>query len=156
MCQWQLPRMLLAGLSGGSLVGLLVGAYLASVSVDYVIRRDDYSHPLIYEQAQRRYVATVALLFLAVFALVGPVFAAASYGPWLRHMVYGFLGGIVTVVALALFCAALTNQQPFNAYKGSHSTCIDIARIYGISVATVIGSVIGILVGRRTSVANRL
>ncbi len=144
----RLPRIVIVGILGGVLVGFLIGAYIVILSEDHVIRRDDYAHPLLYEQSQLRYASTVMLAFVIVFAAIGPVIAAASFGPWIRHAVYGLVGGIGLVVAIALIGAAITNQQPFNVHKRSLHTWIDVARIYAIPASLILGPVFGILVGR--------
>jgi hypothetical protein len=106
------------------------------------------THPVPYEHSQSRYASTVLLAFVVVFAAIGPVIAAASFGPWIRHAVYGLVGGVGLVVVVALIGAAITNQQPFNMNKVSHSTWTDIARIYAVPVMLIIGPVSGILIGR--------
>ena len=144
----RLPRIIVSGILGGVLVGFLIGAYVVVLTGDHVIRRDAYAHPLQYEQSQSRYGTTVLLAFMVVFAAIGPVIAAASFGSWIRHAIYGLVGGVGLVVVVTLIVAAIMNQQPFNMYKGSHRTCIDIARIYAVPVALIIGPVAGILIGR--------
>jgi hypothetical protein len=44
--------------------------------------------------------------------------------------------------------AAITGQQPINMMKGSPSTYIDVARVYAIPVAIIVGPIAGILVGK--------
>lgn len=144
----RLPRIVVSGILGGALVGFLIGAYVVVLTGDHVIRRDDYRHPLPFEQSQSRYRTTVLLAFVVVFAAIGPIIAAASFGSWIRHAVYGAVGGIGLVVAVALIAAAITNQQPFNSNKESHGTCIDIARNYAVPVALIVGPIAGMLIGR--------
>ncbi len=122
----RLPRILASGILGGVLVGFLIGVYVVVLTADHVIRRDDFLHPLQFEQSESRYGRTVLLAFMIVFASIGPFIAAASFGSWIRHAVYGLVGGVGLVVVVTLIAAAISNQQPFNTYKGSQSTCIDI------------------------------
>ena len=143
-----LPLLLVKGIICGAFVGLLVGAYVVFQSEDRVIRRDDFTHPVTLEQAQERYSSTVILAFVAVFAAIGPYIAAASFGPWIRHAVFGLTGGVLLVVAGALLAAGITNQQPFNSNKVSKSTCIDVAFIYLLPAAVIVGPVVGLLVGK--------
>tara|TARA_R110002111_G_scaffold262504_1_gene338849 strand:- start:1052 stop:1480 length:429 start_codon:yes stop_codon:yes gene_type:complete len=131
---------------------MLLGMYLCVLTIDYVIQRSDYAQPLLFEQAQIRYSSAVILSLMIVFSLVGPFIAAASFGPWLRHAVYGLVGCIALVVGVALVGAGIKNEQPFNKLKsdGNGKTdCIDAARLYGIPVSFVIGPIAGILIGRQ-------
>lgn len=140
---WILSR----GIIGGVLVGFLIGAYVVMLTEHHVIQRDDYVYPIRFEQAESRYGTTVLFAFVVVFAAIGPFVAAASFGPWIRHAVYGLTCGIAVVAGVALVSAIVTDQQPFNMQKGSKSTCIDIARIYTLPVAIVVGPAVGILTG---------
>ena len=144
----RLPRILASGILGGILVGFLIGAYAVVLTDDFVILRNDFANPLLYEQSQARYRGTVLLAFIVVFAAIGPFIAAASFGSWIRHAIYGLVGGICLVVTVTLIAAVITNQQPFNHYKGSQSTCIDFARIYAVPVALLLGPPVGILIGK--------
>lgn len=139
---------LLRGGIGGLLVGILIGAYVALMTVGHVIREDEFQSRLQYELAQERYRATVLLAFMAVFTFIGPFIAAAAFGSWIRHAIYGLVAGLGLVVAVTLITAAITNQQPINRHKGSSSTCIDIARMYAFPAMIVIGPCVGILVGK--------
>ena len=142
-----LLQVLMKGLIGGALVGFLIGAYIVVLSKEHVIHREDFTYPLAFEQAEQRYLSTILLAFISVFAAIGPFIATASFGPWIRHAVYGLTGSVALVVGVTLFAARITNQQPFNRYKGSESTCIDLARIYLLPAALVTGPVIGLLIG---------
>lgn len=144
----RLPRAVFSGTLGGTLVGLLIGAYVVVLSVDHVLHRGDFSVPIHYEQSKSRYVSTVLLAFVATFAAIGPFVAFASFGGWIRHAVYGLVVAIGTVVFVTLVAAAITGQQPINMMKGSPSTYIDVAREYAIPVAILVGPIFGILVGR--------
>ena len=144
----RLPRIVIKGLVGGALVGCLTAAYVIVLTEDHVIRRDDFAYPLPYEQSQSRYRSTILLAFTVPFAAIGPVIAAASFGSWIRHAVYGLVGGLGLVVGVTLVTAVITNQQPFNMHRGAHSTYIDIARNYVVPAALIVGPVIGILIGR--------
>ncbi len=143
----RVPRIVIEGIFGGALVGFLIGAYVVVLTRGHVIQRADFVYPLAFEQAQSRYLFTMLFVFVAVFAAVGPVIAAASFGPWIRHAVYGLAGGVTLAVVVALLAASIMDQQPFNMYKGSKSTCIDIARVYAVPVAIIIGPITGILFG---------
>ncbi|HUE74833.1 MAG TPA: hypothetical protein VMP01_28455 [Pirellulaceae bacterium] len=143
-------KTLFSGVVGGAMIGLLIGVYVLDLTVDYVVQHDDFAHPVAFEEAQARYSRTIVTAFVLAFSVVGPYVAAASFGPWIRHAVLGLVGSIVTVVIVALIAALLTNEQPFNRSKGSESTSIDIARMYGIPAAIVMGPVIAMLVGRLT------
>lgn len=142
------PRVVIGGILGGGLVGFLIGAYVVVLTHDYVIRSDDYAHPLQYEQSQTRFASTVLLAFIIVFASIGPIIAFASFGTWIRHAVYGMVSAIGMVVIVALIAAAITNQQPFNTMKGSQRTCIDIACTYAVPAAIILGPGAGILAAR--------
>lgn len=143
----RLPRAVFSGTFGGALVGFLIGAYVVVLSKDHVLHREDFSVALRYEQSQSRYVSTVLLAFVATFAAIGPFVAFASFGAWIRHAVYGLVSTIGTVVCVTLMAAAITGQQPINMMKGSPSTYIDVARLYAIPVAIIVGPIAGILVG---------
>jgi hypothetical protein len=143
-----LPLLLVKGIISGAFVGFLVGAYVVFQSEDRVIRRDDFTHPVTLEQAQERYSSTVILAFVMVFAVIGPYIAAASFGPWIRHAVFGLMGGVLLVVSGTLFAAGIKNQQPFNRNKVSEGTCIDVALTYLLPAAVVVGPVVGLLVGK--------
>jgi cytochrome bd-type quinol oxidase subunit 2 len=136
------------GIIGGLLVGFLIGAYVALMTVGHVIREDEFQSRLQYELAQERFGATVLLAFMEVFTFIGPFITAAAFGSWIRHAVYGLVAGLGLVVAVTLIAAAITDQQPINKHKGSSSTCIDIARVYAFPAMIVIGPCVGILVGK--------
>lgn len=136
------------GILVGGLIGFLSGAYVALLTKGYVLRREDYLSSILYEQTKSRFIFSMLLTFVIVFAAIGPVVAAASFGPWLRHAVFGLVGGIGTVVFCALACAAIANQQPFNMRKGSSSTYIGRARVYAIPMAFIVGPIVGIWLGR--------
>jgi len=145
------PRLRLAvfsGILGGALVGFLIGAYVAVLTKDHVLHRDDFSIALHYEQSQARYVATVLLAFVATFAVIGPFVASASFGGWIRYAVYGLVSSIGIVVCVTLMAAAIKGQQPINMMKVSPSTYIDVARVYAIPGAIIVGPIAGILVGK--------
>ena len=144
----RMPRVVLSGILGGALVGFLIGMYVAVLTESQVIRRDDYAVDLLYEQAKLRYVSTVLLAFVVVFAAIGPVVASATFGGWIRHAVYGLVSAIAIVVCLTLVAAAITGQQPINMMKGSPSTYIDFARIYAVPIAMLFGPIAGIVIGR--------
>ncbi|MDF1743928.1 MAG: hypothetical protein P1V19_09535 [Gimesia sp.] len=138
---------ILKGIVGGAVVGLFLGIYVVGLTTHYVIQRSEYSYPLLYENAQGRYFTTVLLCFVIIFSVVGPFVASASFGPWLRHAVYGLVGCIALVVGVALVGAAIQSEQPFHKNKLSGRTCIDAARLYGIPASFVIGPLAGILIG---------
>lgn len=142
-----LTQVLVKGIAGGALAGLLVGAFVVILSKEYVIQREDFTYPLAFEQAKQRYASTVLLAFVAVFGAIGPFIAAASFGSWIRHAVYGLTGSFALVVGVTLCAAWTTNQQPFNMYKGSSSQWIDIARVYVLPAALIVGPVIGLVTG---------
>lgn len=144
----RLSQILVSGIIGGVLVGFLIGAYVVVLTQDHVIHRDDFSNPLPFEQSQSRYGATVLVAFMVVFAAIGPAIAAATFGSWIRHAVYGLVSSVVLVVTVTLIVAKFTDQQPFNLHKGSRSTCIDIARQYAVPVALIVGPVAGMLIGK--------
>jgi hypothetical protein len=66
-----------------------------------------------------------------------------------RFAVWGMVGAIAIVVAIALTTAAIMDQQPFNMHKGSRSDCIDVARCCFVPAAIVIGPLLGIMIGLR-------
>ena len=136
------------GIIGGVLVGLFIGSYVTVLSKDHVIKRDDFSHPIAYEQAESRYISTVILAFTSVFAAIGPFVAAASIGPWISHAIYDLTGCVIVVVAATLLAAGIRNEEPFNSNKVAKSTCIDLARNYFLPAALVTGPVFGLLIGR--------
>ncbi len=142
-----LLQILMKGILGGALAGLLTGAYVVILSTEYVIQRDDFIYPLAFENAEQRYALTVLTAFVVIFAAIGPLVAAASFGPWIRHAVYGLTASVTLVVAVTLFAAWATNEQPFNMHKGSSSWWIDIARVYILPAALVAGPVLGLLTG---------
>lgn len=143
-----LPQILAKGILGGALVGFLISAYVVEVSREYVFQQEDFAHALAFEQTEQRYASTVVLALVLVFAGIGPFVAAATFGPWLRHAVYGFVGSFFVVVGMVVVAAALTNQQPFNMHKGSGSTWINIGRLYGVPAALLVGPVVGLLIGK--------
>jgi hypothetical protein len=114
---------LVRGGLGGLLVGFLIGAYVVFLTSHHVIHEDEFQFRLQYELAQERYGVTVLLAFMAVFTFIGPFIAAAAFGSWIRHAVYGLVAGLGLVVAVTLIAAAITDQQPINKHKGSSSTC---------------------------------
>jgi predicted small integral membrane protein len=128
----RMPRVVLSGILGGTLVGFLIGMYVVVLTESHVIRRDDYAAALFHEQAQLRYVSTVLQAFVVVFAAIGPVVASASFGGWIRHAIYGLVSAIALVVCVTLVAAALTGQQPINMMRESPSTYINFARIYAM------------------------
>ncbi len=144
----RLPRTVFSGILGGALVGFLIGAYVVVLTKDHVLHVDDFSIARRYEQSQSRYVSTVLSAFIATFAAIGPFVASASFGGWIRHAVYGLVSTIGTVVCVTLIAAAITGQQPINMMKGSPSSYIDVARVYAIPVAIIVGPIAGILVGK--------
>jgi hypothetical protein len=143
----QLLQILMKGIIGGAFAGFLIGAYVVTLSEDHVIQRDNFNLPLVFEQARQRYTSTVILAFTTVFAAIGPFIAAASFGRWIRHVVYGLTGSVAVVVGGALIAAAILNEEPFNSNKIAKSTCIDLARIYFLPAALGTGPVIGLLIG---------
>jgi len=143
----QLPQILLKGIIGGAFAGFLFGAYVAVLYKGHVIQRDDFNSPLAFEQAEQRYVSTTLLAFVSVFAGVGPFIAAGSFGPWVRHAVYGLVASVALVVVATLVAAGIANQQPFNMYKGSKSEWIDLGRVYLVPGALIAGPVAGLLIG---------
>lgn len=144
----RLLRTIFSGILGGVLVGFLIGAYVVVLTKDHVLHSDDFSVPLSFEQSQSRYISTVLLAFVATFAAIGPFVSFASFGSWIRHAMYGLVLTILAVVCVTLFGAAVTDQQPFNTFKGSPSTFIDAARNYAIPLAIIVGPITGILVGK--------
>ena len=137
------------GVLGGAAVGLLIGAYAMGLTAGQVLRRDEFSAAILFEEAELRYAKAVILSFVVTFAAIGPYVAAANFGPWIRHAAYGLAASVGLVVGIALLAAAMTNQQPFNRYIGSKSTCIDIARDNGLPLALLLGPPAGILIGIR-------
>jgi len=142
-----MARIVFKGIVGGALVGAVIGAYAVVLTEDHVVQPDGFARPLFFEQDQARYASTVLVAFIGVFTAIGPFIVAASFGPWIRHAVYGLVGSVGLVVVVALIAAAIMNQQPFNMNKVSHSTCIDIARIYAVPIAIIIGPAVGIQAG---------
>ena len=141
-------RNILKGVIGGAFVGLFLGAYTASLTLGHVIQKADFAHPTLFEMAEFRYRWTLILSYLFVFSLMGPFFAAVTFGPWMRHAVYGLLGCVALVVGVALLGALISGEQPFNHFKGASRTWIDAARLYGVPASFVIGPIVGILIGR--------
>ena len=144
-----LARIIVSGIIGGSVIGLLVGAYVVVLTEDYVVQRDDFVRAIQFEQSQARYQIVVINAFVVVCGTLGPFIAAASFGRWIRHAVYGLVAGVGAVVAVTLVVAAIANQQPFNNAKGAQSTCIDFARNFVVPLALVAGPLAGILLGKR-------
>ena len=142
------PQILMKGILGGALVGFLIGAYVVVLSREHLIQREDFTHPIAFEQAEERYASTMLLAFVVVFAAIGPFVVAASFGPWIRHAVYGAIVGIVVVVAVTLVVAHRRNEQPFNHYKGASGACIDFARQVGLPIGALVGCVIGLAIRR--------
>lgn len=137
------------GVIGGAFAGLFVGVVLANLTVGYVIQRTDYVHATLFEMAERRYCNVVLLSVILLFVLIGPFFAAVSFGPWLRHAMYGLLGGVALVVGIALLGAWVQGERPFYGNKvSSEENRIAAARGYGIPAAFVIGPLAGVLIGR--------
>jgi uncharacterized sodium:solute symporter family permease YidK len=144
----QVLRTVLKGIIGGACFGFLIGAYIVVLSKAYVIRSNDFTYPMAYEETEERYASTLVLFFVTVFAVIGPYIAAASYGPWLRHGVYGLVCSVAAVVVTTLIAASIADQQPFNMHKTATSEWIDLARVYLLPGALVAGPVIGMWVGR--------
>ncbi|QDU50442.1 hypothetical protein [Gimesia panareensis] len=139
---------ILKGLIGGGFVGLFVGLVVSYLTIGYVVQRSDYIHPVLFEMAESRFRLTLILSFCTIFAVMGPFLVSVSFGPWLRHAVYGLLGGVALVVGIALVGALVEGEQPFINFKGSERTWIDEARGYGLPAAFVFGPFVGILIGR--------
>ncbi|QDT97558.1 hypothetical protein [Gimesia aquarii] len=139
---------ILKGVCVGAFSGLLLGFYICVLTSQNVIQRADYTHPILYENADGRYNTAVILSFVLVFSVVGPFVASASYGRWMRHAIYGLVGCLAIVVAVALIGAAINNEQPFNMLKVAERSFIDAARVYGIPASFVIGPFAGIMIGR--------
>lgn len=138
---------ILKGIIGGVIIGLFLGLYVTMLTTQYVIPRSEYSHSLLYANAEGRYFTTVVLSFVIIFSVVGPFVASASFGTWMRDAVYGLVGCIALVVGVALVGAAIQSEQPFHIDKSSGRTCIDAARTYGIPLSFVIGPLAGIIIG---------
>lgn len=148
----RLPRILLTVLKGvfcGALVGFLIGGYVVVQTEEHVVQATDFSHVVFYQEAQSRFESTVLVAFVVVLAAIGPLIAFGSFGPWVRHSVYGLVACVAAVAVLGLLGAIITNQQPFNMYVGAKSTWIGFARTYGLPVAFLVGPVTGVLFGRK-------
>ncbi|MGQ0636059.1 MAG: hypothetical protein ACT4QC_15720 [Planctomycetaceae bacterium] len=128
----------------------MIGAYVVALSRDHVVQRDSFSHPLAFELTQERYAWTVLLAFIAVFAAIGPFVAAASFGPWIRHAVYGAVAGIATVIGAVLGIAHLRDEQQFHSIKGGWGMRSDFALRIGIPLGLLAGSAAGLALGKRT------
>ncbi len=139
---------ILKGVIVGAYIGYVLGKYLCILTSRYVIQYIDYTHSLYYEKAQERFCEMIVLSFVIVFAFIGPFVAAASFGRWMRHAVYGLVGCIALVVGVTLARAAYLDEQPFHESYMDGSTSIDAARLYGIPASFVIGPLAGILIGR--------
>ncbi|MDA0833762.1 MAG: hypothetical protein O2955_01990 [Planctomycetota bacterium] len=146
-----LPRTIIKGLVGGILVGFVIGFYVLGLTSYYVIQAADFVHEVSREHADSRYATVILVSFMVVFAAIGPFFATGTYGPWLRHAIYGLVGAITLVTVIGLIGAGMTNEQPFYVNKLSNRKWIDGARFYGITVAVFIGPVAGILIGQKIS-----
>jgi len=138
----------LKGVIGGAYAGLIFGFFVSALTRDYVIQRGDYKLPLLFEEAQMRFTQVVILSCIVILSLIGPFIAAASFGPWIRHALYGLLGCVALVVGVALFGALVQGEQPLVNLKGAERTWIDRARFYGIPAAFVVGPIVGIVIGR--------
>src|SRR5688572_21959709 len=96
------PRVLFNGILGGALVGLLIGFYVVLLTTGHVVRRVDFNLAIEFEEAKTRFSWTVLLAFVVVFSFIGPLIASASFGPWVRHAVYGLVVSIGLIVGVAL------------------------------------------------------
>lgn len=138
----------LAGITGGVLVGALIGAYFIVRTEDDVVLRADYeaSSPITFEMASARYRRAIFTSFVATFAFIGPFVANARFGEWMRPAVYGLVCGMAILCVLTYTVSAFTYQQPFYMTKGAGRGCIDAALRIGIPIAIVVGPICGILV----------
>ena len=72
-------RIVLPGVIMGTMTGVIIGSYIGHVTADYVIRRQDYIRPLLYENSHSRYVFTLMLVFVIIFGvIVGPLLGILS------------------------------------------------------------------------------
>lgn len=147
-----LLQIIAKGLIGGAFTGYVIGAYFVLFSKKYVFRADDFRHIIFQEEAEFRFTTAVLLAFVTAFALIGPYVAAGSYGPWVRHAIYGIVGSFGFVVVGALI-AGLVNQvingeQPFGRFSSSADLWHGIARYFGIPLALIVGPWIGIGIGK--------
>ncbi len=141
--------LLLKGILAGAYIGYVLGYYICDLTSGYVIQNIDYTHSFYFEKAQERFRSMMVLSFVVVFAFIGPFVAAATFGRWMRHAVYGFVTCLVLVVICALVGAAKMNENPFHDRKRGNSkhTCIDAARYYGIPASLLVGPIAGIIIG---------
>ena len=113
----------------------------------HVIQEADYSSPLRHEFDESRYRWALLLSFSAAFAAIGPFIAAGTYGPWLRHAVYGLVVSLAAVVGTGLIVAAATGQIPLRS-DTQPTWALRLARVYGLPLALLLGPYLGFALGR--------
>lgn len=144
----KLVETILKGVLGGVFTGFILGFYLTVLTRDYVIEPGHFQTDVLFEQGQVRFTQVVMLGCMGILALVGPFIVAAEFGPWMRHAVYGLVGCLTLVVGGALLGSRLRNEPLVYNSKMADTTCIDMARLYGIPAAFVLGPLVGIMIGR--------
>ena len=144
-------HVLIKGILAGAFVGLVAGVYASHLTLQNVIKKEDYSHPLYYERAQERYTTAMRRSFLVAFAFCGPFVAAASFGEWIRHAVYGVIGCLGFVVTFSLLISianfAFGDVSVIASIKFP-SPPVRFAQQYGVPAAFLLGPIVGIVFGR--------
>lgn len=114
-----------------------------------MFRADDFRHVIFKRKPSSVTLLAVVSAFVAAFAMIGPYVAAGSYGPWIRHAIYGLVGCVGIVVGLAVFAGffyeLLYGQRPFRSSQ-SFDMWYGMAHHIGICLI-VIGPWIGIGIG---------
>lgn len=144
----KLIELILKGMVGGAFAGLILGFYVTVLTRNYVIQQSHYQTVIFFEEGRVRYMQVVMLSIIGILSLIGPFIAAADYGPWLRHAVYGLVGCISLVVGAALLGTIIRKEHFVYHSKMAEMTCIDAARLYGLPTAFVLGPIAGVLIGR--------
>ena len=135
------------GVLVGACVGLVIGVYASQLTLRRVIKKEDYSHPIHYENAQMRYTSAMRGVFVFICGFCGPFIAAASFGEWIRSAVYGTIGCLALFVCFIIVVSLVNSAVsgvPVLASLKFPSPAVRMAQHYGVPAAFLLGPIIGV------------
>ncbi len=146
----QLIIRIFKGVIAGALVGIVIGDYIAEVSIDELMQNETFNKQLYW---------MIFPPYFILFTVLGPYIAVAFTGLQIRNAIYGFLCSIALIVVATISVAIVTGiiteiftdtsvgykMGPIaeNIIFGLHN-----AWKIGFPLALIFGPPIGIFVGK--------
>ena len=151
----QLIRRIFIGVLAGALAGIVIGDYIAEISIDLNYPKQNYQDSF-YSQLYWM----VAFPYIIVFAVMGPYIAVAFTGLQIRNAVYGFFCTI-SIIVLGTIIVAVINGiyiRTFVEYPSGYKIGVITEELIfglhdsweiGFPFALIFGPPIGIFAGKR-------